>query len=51
MTKTTRKTLMVFNSNRMSSMSYLEEIPASPSEPRNSYLERSSQSSQQFRGH
>src|SRR6185312_6069926 len=51
MTKTTKKTLMVSNSNKMSSTSYLEEIPASPSEPRSSYSERSFQSSQQFRGH
>ena len=51
MTKMTRKTLMVSNSNKMSSMSYLEEIPASPSEPRSSCLERFFQSSQQFRGH
>jgi len=41
MTKTTRKTLMVSNSNRTSSTSYSEEIPASPSEPRSSYSERS----------
>ena len=51
MTKMTRKTTMVSNSNKMSSMSYLEEILASPSELRSSYSERSSQSNQQFRGH
>jgi len=51
MTKTTRKTMMVSNSNKTLSMSYLEETLASPKELRSSYSERSSQSSQQFRGH
>ena len=49
--KTTRKTWMVSNSKKTLTTSYLEEIPASPTEPRSSYSERSSQSSQQFRGH
>jgi hypothetical protein len=43
--------MTVSNSNKTSSMSYSEEIPASPSELKSSYSERSSQSSQQFRGH
>jgi hypothetical protein len=51
MMKTTRKTVMVSNSSKTSSTSYLEEILASPSELRSSYSERSSQSNQQFRGH
>ena len=51
MTKMTRKTPMGSNNNKMSSTSYLEEIPASPSEPRSSYSDRSFQSSQQFNGH
>ena len=45
MMKTTRKTMMVSNNSKMLSMSYLEEILASPSELRSSYSERSSQSS------
>ena len=51
MMKTIRKTVMVSNSSKTSSTSYLEEILPSPSELRSSYLERSSQSNQQFRGH
>ena len=51
MMKMTRKTVMVSNSSKTSSTSYLEEILASPNELRSSYLERSSQSNQQFRGH
>ena len=49
--KTTRKTVMVSNSSKTSSTSYLEEILAFASELRSSYSERSSQSNQQFRGH
>ena len=51
MMKMTRKIVMISNSSKTSSTSYLEEILASPSELRSSYSERSSQSNQQFRGH
>ena len=51
MTRTTRKTLTDSNSNKTSSMSYSEEILASPCGPKSYYSERSSQLSQQFRGH
>ena len=40
-----------FQQQKMLSTSYLEEIPASPSEPRSFYSEKFSQLSQQFRGH
>ena len=50
-TRTTRKTMTVSNNSKTSSTSYLEEILTSSSEIRSSYLEKSSQSSQQFRGH
>ena len=51
MMKTTRKTVIVSNSSKTSSTTYLEEILDSPSELRSSYSERSSQSNQQFVGH
>ena len=43
MMKTTRTTMMVSNSSKMSSTSYLEEILASSSEIRSSYSKRSFQ--------
>ena len=51
MMKTTRKAVMVSNSSKTSSTSYLEGIPASPREPRSFYSEKFFQLSQQFRGH
>ena len=51
MMKTTRRTLTGSNSSKTLSTSYLEEIPASPSEPRSFYSEKSFQLSQQIRGH
>jgi len=51
MMKTIRKTVTVSNSSKTLLTSYLEEILASPSELKSPYSERSSQLSQQFRGH